>query len=74
MKKEKNLYAESPESEQKPIVYSLRHKRRMNRLFREKVGGDYLPYPEIDTPFERIRSRIVILFEAPGKQRDKQKP
>jgi hypothetical protein len=26
--------------------FSKRHKRRMNRLFREYVGGSYVPYPD----------------------------
>ena len=27
---------------------SKRHKRKMNRLFRERVGGEYIPFPEED--------------------------
>ena len=27
---------------------SRRHKRKMNRLFRERVGGEYIPFPEED--------------------------
>ena len=27
---------------------SIRHKRRMNRFFRENVGGDFIPFPEVD--------------------------
>ena len=27
---------------------SSRHKRKMNRLFRERVGGEYIPFPEED--------------------------
>ena len=37
-----------------------RHKIRMNRLFRERVGGSFLPFPEADNLYERIRSKIVI--------------
>lgn len=40
--------------------YTRRHKLRMNRLFRERVGGSFLPFPEVDNAFERIRSKIVI--------------
>ena len=29
---------------------SKRHKIRMNRLFREQVGGSFLPFPEVDKP------------------------
>ena len=31
------------------------HKLQMNRLFRERVGGDYLPYPEVDDFYETKR-------------------
>jgi hypothetical protein len=31
------------------------HKLQMNRLFRERVGGDYLPYPEVDDFYEKDR-------------------
>ena len=37
-----------------------RHKIRMNRLFRERVGGSFLPFPEADNFYERWRSRLVI--------------
>ncbi len=43
---------------------SRRHKIRMNRFFREKVGSKKLPYPEVDNVFEKIRSKIVIFFKA----------
>ena len=39
---------------------SKRHKIRMNRLFRERVGGSFLPFPEIDCFYERARSKIVV--------------
>ena len=42
------------------IKVSHRHKIQMNRIFRERVGGSFLPYPEADNLFERIRSKIVI--------------
>ena len=29
---------------------SRRHKIRMNRLFREQVGGSFIPFPEVDKP------------------------
>ena len=41
---------------------SRRHKIRMNRIFRERVGGKFLPYPEADNIFERMRSKIVVIF------------
>ena len=44
------------------ITYSRRHKIRMNRLFRERVGGTFLPFTEADNAFERLRSKIVVKF------------
>lgn len=43
-----------------PIEVSHRHKIRMNRLFRERVSGKFLPYPEVDNIFEKARSWVVI--------------
>ena len=37
-----------------------RHKIRMNRLFRERIGSSFLPFPEVDNLYERVRSRVVI--------------
>jgi len=42
--------------------YSRRFKIKMNRLFRERVGGTFLPFPEEDNAYERLRSKIVIAF------------
>ena len=42
---------------------SQRHKMRMNRFFREQVGGSFLPFPEADNLYEKIRSKIVIEFK-----------
>jgi len=39
---------------------SKRHKIRMNRLFRERVGGVFLPFPEVDNFYERVRSRLIV--------------
>ena len=39
---------------------SRRHKIRMNRLFRERVGGTFLPFPEEDSLYERLRSKVVV--------------
>ena len=39
---------------------SKRYKIRMNRLFRERVGGSFLPFPEADCFYERVRSKIVV--------------
>ena len=42
---------------------SKRHKKQMNRLFRERVGGSFLPFPEEDTLYERVRSNFIIKFK-----------
>lgn len=40
--------------------FSDKHKIQMNRMFRERVGvKDKIPYPEVDTKFERCRSSLV---------------
>ena len=39
---------------------SKRHKIRMNRVFRERVGGTFLPFPEVDNIYDRVRSKLVI--------------
>ena len=39
---------------------SKRYKVRMNRLFRERVGGSFLPFPEVDCFYERARSKIIV--------------
>ena len=39
---------------------SKRHKIRMNCLFRERVGGTFLPFPEVDNLYARVRSKLVI--------------
>ena len=39
---------------------SKRHKIQMNRLFRERVGDSFLPFPEVDCFYERVRSTIVV--------------
>ena len=49
---------------------SKRFKVKMNRLFREQVGGNYIPHPEVDNWFERTRSRAVVRWNA---LRDKKK-
>ena len=39
---------------------SKRHKIKMNRFFRERVGGSFIPFPEEDNLYERLRSKIII--------------
>ena len=42
------------------IEFSNKHKIQMNRFFREVVGvKGRIPYPEVDTKIERIRSSFV---------------
>ena len=43
---------------------SKRFKLNMNRLFREHVGGNYIPHPEVDNWFERARSWVVVRWMA----------
>lgn len=45
-----------------PINPSRRHKIIMNRFFREVVRDNFLPFPEVDNAFERLRSWLVIQF------------
>lgn len=42
---------------------SKRFKVKMNRLFREQVGGNYIPHPEVDNWFERARSSVIKRIE-----------
>jgi len=42
------------------IQFSRKFKIKMNRLFREVAGIEKIPHPEVDTVFERIRSKIVV--------------
>lgn len=51
---------------------SRRHKIRMNRLFRERVGSTKLPFPEVDNLCERIRSKLVVKFKI-NERRDRRK-
>jgi len=43
---------------------SKRFKLKMNRLFRERVGGKFIPHPEVDNWFERARSWVVVRLVA----------
>ena len=51
---------------------SKRHKIRMNRIFRERVGGTFLPYPEADNFYEKVRSKVIVklkINEVPDKRK-----
>ena len=50
-------------AEMKNSSPSRRHKIKMNRLFREQVGGAFLPFPEADNFYERIRSKLITKFK-----------
>ena len=39
---------------------SKRHKIKMNRMFRERVGCSSIPFPEVDCFYERARSKIIV--------------
>lgn len=41
------------------IEFSDRFKKRINRLFREKVGSKRAMYPEVDNAYEKIRSKVI---------------
>ena len=43
-----------------PATTTRRHRIRMNRWFREQVGGSRIPFPEVDNLYERIRSKLVV--------------
>ena len=42
--------------------FSDRFKVKMNRLFREQVGTNKIPHPEVDNLYERIRSGLIRIF------------
>ena len=42
------------------LQLSRGYKIRMNRLFREFVGGSFIPFPKEDNVYERVRSHIII--------------
>ena len=46
----------------KILTHSRHHMIMMNRIFREHVGGSFLPFPEVDNLYERIRSKIIVKF------------
>ena len=53
----KRMDEEIKDMEMPPM--SKRHKIRMNRIIRERTGGAFLPFPEVDNLYERIRSKLV---------------
>lgn len=53
----------------KNIITSKKHKIKMNRIFREEVGSENIPFPEVDSLFEKIRSRMVQIINKFKKQK-----
>lgn len=65
MKKDKQTVKQDTENgkateDMESPLFSRRYKIRMNRFFRERVRSSYLPYPEADNLFERMRSGIIL--------------
>lgn len=45
------------------VELSVKLKKRINRIFRERVGAkNRIPHPEVDNAYERLRSGIVRAF------------
>lgn len=55
MDKDLEYYESLPEPD-----YSVRHRRKMNRFFREQIKSTNIPHPEVDNFYERTRSRFII--------------
>ncbi len=45
-----------------------------NRTFRERCEVDFIPFPEVDSRYERIRSRLVLFFRKIRRRFTKHKP
>lgn len=41
-----------------PNALSTRHKKRMNRIFRDYRINGFIPFPEVDSFFERLKSFV----------------
>lgn len=54
MEKDFEYYNSLPKPE-----YSVKHRRKINRLFREIVGSSNVSNPEVDNFYERTRSKLV---------------
>lgn len=46
-------------SSKEKIKISNKHKRKMNRIFREKIGSENIPFSEVDSLFERFKTGMV---------------
>lgn len=41
------------------VQVSRRHKRKMNRIFRDIAKTKWVPYPEADNVFEKFRAMML---------------
>ena len=57
---ENEKYDEDIASCQEPVEVSNRHKRNMNRIFRELVHSKFIPYSDVDNFYERTRSWLIV--------------
>ena len=44
------------------IILTKKFKRKMNRIFREKLCSSKIPHPEVDNLFEKLRSNIISII------------
>lgn len=54
LEKDFEYYSSLPKPE-----YSVKNRKKINRLFREVVGSSNIPNTEVDNFYERTRSKIV---------------
>ena len=47
--------------------FSIKHRRRINRIFREVVCSSKIPYPEVDNWFEQKRSEFIVKLNTKNK-------
>lgn len=45
------------------VTCPVKFKKKMNRLFREELGTNKIPHPEVDNTYERVRSWFVRLIK-----------
>ena len=47
--------------------FSIKHRRRINRIFREVVCSSKIPHPEVDNWFEQKRSEFIVKLNTKNK-------
>ena len=47
--------------------FSINHRRRINRIFREVVCSSKIPHPEVDNWFEQKRSEFIVKLNTKNK-------